>query len=231
VPQIANVEPHRIPTGARAGRKRQAIVDAARRLLLTEGFDVSMDAVAAEAGVSKVTVYNHFGTKQALFMGVVEAELDRALCEPVRLVTSKLAASEHLRDDLIAACRTWVAGLAAPEMLMLRNLVAGEMLRFPELGEAWHAHGPQRFHPVIAEALRRLTEAGQLAIDDVELAVLQLSGLVVSPNLVYGAYGRPLSKRLTERLVEAGVDMFLSFYQHQEPAEDGTAATNMRKTT
>ena len=44
--------------------------------------------------------------------------------------------------------------------------------------------------------------------------MLQLSGLVVSPNLVYGAYGQPLSKRLTQRLVEAGVDMFLSFYQH-----------------
>ena len=48
-------------------------MDAARRLLLAEGFDVSMDAVATEAGVSKVTVYNHFGTKQALFTGVVEA--------------------------------------------------------------------------------------------------------------------------------------------------------------
>ena len=38
------------PTGARAARKRQAVVRAARDLFLREGFGVGMDAIAAEAG-------------------------------------------------------------------------------------------------------------------------------------------------------------------------------------
>lgn len=51
-----------------------------------------------------------------------------------------------------------------------------------------------------------------LDIPDVELAVLQLSGLVLSPNLVYGAYGRTPGKKLADRLIVAGVDMFLGYY-------------------
>ncbi len=45
-----------------------------------------------------------------------------------------------------------------------------------------------------------------------ELAVLQLSGLVLSPHLVYGAYGTALDEDLAERLIQGGVDMFLHHY-------------------
>jgi hypothetical protein len=60
-----------------------------------------------------------------------------------------------------------------------------------------------------------LVERRQLTIDDVDLAVLQLSGLVVSPNLVYGAYGSPLGGELADRLITAGVDMFLDHYRYR----------------
>src|ERR1700761_6150082 len=58
----------RIPSGDRADRKRQAIVSAARKAFVRDGFEAGMDLIAAEAGVSKVTVYNHFGSKEALFL-------------------------------------------------------------------------------------------------------------------------------------------------------------------
>jgi TetR/AcrR family transcriptional repressor of mexJK operon len=206
---------NRAPSGPRADQKRSAIIEAARSSFLAEGFDASMDTVAARADVSKVTVYNHFGSKQALFIAVITGELDRALDEPARLVESHLAASTHVRDDLVDACRAWTAGIASPQMIALRNLVAGELRRFPELGAAWQERGPQRFHPVIASALRRLVKRKQLTIGDVDLAVLQLSGLVVSPNLVYGAYGKPLTRALTDRLITSGVDMFVDHYRYR----------------
>lgn len=203
------------PSGPRAQAKQRAIIEAARASFLAEGFDASMDTIAAAADVSKVTVYNHFGSKEALFIAVVGGELDRALDEPARLVASRLAASTHLYDDMIHACRVWVGGIGTPQMIALRNLVAGESRRFPELGAAWQERGPQRFHPVIAAALRRLVERRQLSIDNVDLAVLQLSGLVVSPSLVYGAYGSPPSRELVDQLVTAGVDMFLDHYRYR----------------
>jgi TetR/AcrR family transcriptional repressor of mexJK operon len=199
----------------RGGALHKRILEAARETFLGEGFDASMDAVAASAGTTKATVYKHFGNKEALFVSVVEAALDRALDEPVRLVSSRLGHSAHLRKDLVDACRAWVDGLAAPDMIRLRNLVAGELRRFPELGAAWRERGPGRFHPVIADALRHLVEQRQLSISDVDLAVLQLSGLVISPHLVYGAYGDPVDGVTREQLISCGVDMFIDHYRYR----------------
>ncbi|MEU3342575.1 TetR/AcrR family transcriptional regulator [Streptomyces sp. NPDC006668] len=216
----------RVPSGPRADRKRQAIIQAARETFLTEGFDASMDRVAAVAGVSKVTVYNHFDSKEILFIAVITRELDRALEEAERLVESRLVTSVDVKADLIQACRAWAAGVCAPETIALRNLVAGEMRRFPELGETWQERGPQRFHRVIAAALDQLNEMRLLSIPDVDLAVLQLSGLVVSPSQVYGAYGSPPDPELTDRLIVSGVDMFLQFYRYGDrelsEAEEGS---------
>jgi TetR/AcrR family transcriptional regulator, mexJK operon transcriptional repressor len=212
---VAKAEGSRQPRG-RALRER--ILEAARVTFLTEGFEVSMDAVAASAGTTKATVYKHFGNKEALFIAVIRSELDRALDEPARLVASRLARSSDLRECLVSACRAWVAGIAATDMISLRNLVVGEARRFPELGEAWRERGPQRFHPVIAEALGHLTEQRRLSIHDIDLAVLQLSGLVVSPNLIYGAYGDPVDAETRDRLITSGVDMFVNQYQYRANA-------------
>lgn len=209
---VAKADGPRQPRG-RALRER--ILEAARVTFLAEGFEVSMDAVAASAGTTKATVYKHFGNKEALFIAVIRSELDRALDEPARLVASRLARSSDLRECLVSACRAWVAGIAATDMISLRNLVVGEARRFPELGEAWRERGPQRFHPVIAEALGQLTAQRRLSIHDIDLAVLQLSGLVVSPNLIYGAYGDPVDAETRDRLITSGVDMFVNQYRYR----------------
>jgi AcrR family transcriptional regulator len=54
--------------------KRQAIIDAAQRVFLAQGFaGSSVDAIAGAAGASKQTICNHFGDKEALFRAVVRA--------------------------------------------------------------------------------------------------------------------------------------------------------------
>ncbi|MCU1682579.1 MAG: transcriptional regulator [Amycolatopsis sp.] len=185
----------------------------ALEVFLAEGFDVSVDRIAAVAEVSKVTVYNHFGCKEDLFRAVIDSQLDEALESAESLVEYHLAITVEVRTDLLAICRAWVAGLAGPEMIALRNLVAGESRRFPELGDAWWERGPARLHTMIADALRKLVDRGLLEIPDVDLGVLQLSGLVLSPHQVYGSYGHTIDDTLSARLTESGVDMFLSHYR------------------
>lgn len=52
--------------------KRAAILDAAMALFPSRGYDgVSMDAIAQQAGVSKLTLYSHFADKEALFGAAV----------------------------------------------------------------------------------------------------------------------------------------------------------------
>ncbi|OEJ59942.1 transcriptional regulator [Streptomyces agglomeratus] len=201
------------PSGPRAALKRQAIVRAAREAFLREGFGVGMDAIAAGAGVSKVTVYNHFGSKEALFTAVITEALDEPLGTASAAALEDLAEAEDLRTALVDAARTWVNALRTnQDVIALRNLVAAELHRFPELGKAWQGHGPEGHHPAVAGALRSLAEEGRLVIPDLETAIIQLYALLVFPHVVFGAYGTTIDDSLTERLITGGVDMFLSHY-------------------
>lgn len=208
------------PSGPRAEAKRQAIVRAARRLFLRDGFGVGMDAIAAEAGVSKVTVYNHFGSKEALFTAVITSALDEPLGHASSAALEGLAQADDLRTALIDAARAWVHAVRTNEdVIALRNLVAAEQHRFPELGRAWRGHGPEGHHPAVAGALRALADQGRLVIPDLEAAIIQLYALLVFPHMVFSTYGTRIDDDLTGRLVSSGVDMFLAYYGPQEPAD------------
>ncbi|MCZ2523600.1 TetR/AcrR family transcriptional regulator [Streptomyces sp. HB2AG] len=212
-------EPQRRPSGPRAERKRQAIVRAARTLFLREGFGVGMDAIAAEAGVSKVTVYNHFGSKESLFTAVVAGALDEPLARDAgSAALARLAEAEDLRAALTDLARTWVHTVRTDhEVAALRTLVAAELHRFPGLGDAWRDHGPAGHHAAVAEALRALVDRGRLDIPDLETAIIQLYALLVHPHMVFGQYGTTIDDDLTDRLVTSGVDMFLGHYGADRP--------------
>ncbi|MBT2394823.1 TetR/AcrR family transcriptional regulator [Streptomyces sp. ISL-100] len=218
-----SLDSKRSPSGPRAALKRQAIVRAAREAFLREGFGVGMDAIAAGAGVSKVTVYNHFGSKEALFTAVITEALDEPLGSASAAALEGLAEAEDLRAALIDAARAWVNAVRTnQDVIALRNLVAAELHRFPELGKAWKGHGPEGHHPAVAGALRSLAEQGRLVIVDVEVAIIQLYSLLVFPHIVFSAYGTDIDDGLTERLITGGVDMFLS---HYGPKGSGSTAS------
>ncbi|MCL2729095.1 MAG: TetR/AcrR family transcriptional regulator [Actinomycetia bacterium] len=201
------------PSGPRAERKRQAILAAARALFLRDGFDASVDQIAAEAGVSKVTVYNHFGTKQALFVEIVKAGLDAPLGDTLLGAVDRLGDGGDLRSAMTEAARAWVREIRSdPDVLALRTLMAREAHRVPELEQAWRRGGPSLHHPAARDALAKLTASGRLAIPDPEVAILQLYSLLVFPHLVFHAYGTGVDDALADRLITSGVDMFLSYY-------------------
>jgi TetR/AcrR family transcriptional regulator, mexJK operon transcriptional repressor len=215
----------RVPSGERAERKRAAIMRSARETFLREGFDASVDDIAAHAGVSKVTVYNHFGNKETLFNAVVAEALDQALSGTLAEAQSHLdATTDDIRATLIVTAQCWVRGVTDASVIALRNLVSGQLHRFPELGTAWRELGPARFFPLLATVLDRLTERGQLAIPDMEVAVIQLYGLTLYPHLVYNSYGATLDEGLTDRLITTGVDMFLTYYHPPGPAVSAGAS-------
>ncbi|MGD1218839.1 TetR/AcrR family transcriptional regulator [Streptomyces krungchingensis] len=201
------------PSGRRAEMKRQAIVRAARSLFLRDGFGVGMDTIAAQAGVSKVTVYNHFGSKEALFTEVITDALDEPLAGESAAALEGLTQAEDLRTALVDAARTWVHAVRTnDEVTALRQLVAAEVHRFPELGEAWRHRGAESHHPAVAGALQGLAEQGRLEIPDLPVAIIQFYGLLVFPHMVFSSYGTHIDEDLTDRLISDGVAMFLDHY-------------------
>ncbi len=96
----------------RSAATREALIAAARRLFAAQGFaDVSTDAIAAEAGVTRGALYHQFADKIALFDAVldaVEAEIAARLAEESAAVSDPV---EGMRQ----AVRAWLEICVEPE--------------------------------------------------------------------------------------------------------------------
>jgi TetR/AcrR family transcriptional repressor of mexJK operon len=199
----------------RSARKHQAILDAATRLFLRDGFrGTTMDAIAAEAGVSKQTVYKHFADKRQLFSEIVLGTVD-ASGNPVEEAAAALDPSEDLEADLRELARGQLDGVLDPRLLALRRLVIGEVGRFPELGRAFYERGFGRAAASLSRAFAELAEGGAMVIDDPDLAAAQFNWLILSAPvnraMLLGDEGIPSAGEL-DRHVAAGVRTFLDAY-------------------
>ena len=195
--------------------KRQAIIDAAQRVFLAQGFaGSSVDAIAAAAGVSKQTIYNHFGDKEELFRAVVRAvQSDFASDFRETGLQERLAASDDLGGDLRELGRQWVAVALQEDVAALRRLVIAEQDRHPWLFDEW-----QQPRPALERALRgavsKQAERGALDVADVGLAVDQLLLVVITEALTRAAYGRrALTEAEAGKIVDNGVEMWLRCYR------------------
>jgi TetR/AcrR family transcriptional repressor of mexJK operon len=163
-------------TGRGRGRprdleKRQAILEVAARLFVERGIAATtMELVAAEASVSKMTVYAHFPDKPALLKAAFERNLG-ALRLPELVGKPDLEAS---REALIAFGATLVAFLTRPEIVRGGGLMAAASNEHPDLAATFYAAGPAAMLAKVAGFLSSLNERKLIAVDDPELAAEQL---------------------------------------------------------
>jgi len=204
------------PGGRPSGRpgKRRAIIDAARHVFLRNGFtDTSVDAIAAEAGVSKQTIYNHFGDKKSLFTAVIETAQRDATQESETRFAKEFKESGDLDRDLRAAARLWVELLVAADINALRRVILAEQVRHPELAAEW-ARPRSGFEGALAERIEQQVRQGVLDVPDIALAAHQLVVLTAQEAAQQsGLGGRVLSPAEIGKIVDDGVDMWLRCYR------------------
>ena len=167
----------------RITRSRALIMAAAARVFLQRGFPgTSVDDIAAEAGVSKRTVYNVFDDKEQLFRAIIGEAIATA-----ERFSHDFAATTAEADDVEAALTTLARELAASvlsgRVVPLRRLLIGEASRFPEFADEYYERAPGRVMAAVATALRTLDERGLLRIDDAELAAEHFAFLAIGPSL------------------------------------------------
>ena len=191
--------------------KRAAILDAAKRLFVEQGYDgVSMDQIAAAAGVSKLTVYSHFGDKDALFSAAARAYCEQRL--PAELFHPN--PDVPLRERLFEIAQAFYAMASSPEAVSgHRILCTPQMTDSPVPAMFWEA-GPKRVQAEFSELLQRRVDAGELDIDDVALASSQFFTLLkgeLHARLVMGC-GTTGCGEGARAHIAASVDMFLRAY-------------------
>ncbi|RDZ26191.1 TetR/AcrR family transcriptional regulator [Lysobacter silvisoli] len=193
--------------------KRAAILEAATRMFIRLGYDAtSMDQIAAEAGVSKLTVYSHFGDKEALFLAAVKAHCERFL--PTLLFEP--SPETPLRERLLAIAEAFWTMLSSPEAVQGHRMLCSPQLAGTPLAQMFWEVGPQRTHDDFAALLRRRVQAGELAIEDVDRAAGQFFALLEGEpyeRLVYGC--GETSPEEARAHTTSSVDLFLRAYASQ----------------
>jgi TetR/AcrR family transcriptional regulator, mexJK operon transcriptional repressor len=193
-------------------RKRAAIARAALTLFASDGYErTSVDAIAAEAGVSKRTVYSHYGDKENLFLSVVRETYD-AMMARIAEIVEKTAWDRDLSAALTSCVSDVTRSIVrAPERSTLVRLLVTEAPYFPALIDMLHT---KEIAPLLAAPLGKLTAAGRLSAPDPRQAAEQLSALTfgqVSARSLMGTV--PLTEDETARLLSGGVQVFLRAYQ------------------
>jgi len=187
------------------------ILAAARELFLAEGYGgVNLDRVAAAAGVSRQTVYNRFGSKEAVLRATLERHWARLGTEELGAVgPADVADPRPFLRRLATALIDLVEGT---EQIAMIRLVIAESRRLPWIAEEFHRAGKEPLLRAIADRLARLTDRGALACPDPVLAAHQFLGLlqeyVIWPRVMgVEAFAGP--RPPLDRIVDETVGTFL----------------------
>jgi AcrR family transcriptional regulator len=189
-------ETTRRPGRPRSERARQAILRAAADLLLDEGTaQVSMDAVAERAGVSKATIYRWWPSKERL---ALDALLQWAATGSAPRDTGTL------RGDLLALVRPWVREVRRRPFARVIAALITEATSDPAFAEDYRRHFVEQRRAPMRAAFERAIARGEVSGDlDVEVAL----------DLIYGPiYHRLLHGhvQLTDRFATSVIDLALA---------------------
>ena len=198
--------------------KRCAIISAATAVFVRDGYmGASIDAIAEEAGVSRQTIYNQIGDKEKLFAEVVRGINEQSSAMLVETLATFPERCGDLAQDLVEfAIRLTRNCLCDANARALRKLIENEGTRYPELFEAWKDYGPGKNWPAISARFARLARAGDIEIDDPDLAARQFMALI-GADLPNGP-GERASEEQLQSAARNGVRTFLRAYGKRDAA-------------
>ena len=188
--------------------KRAAVLEAAQELFSELGFDgVSMDQIAQTAGVSKLTVYSHFGDKDGLLSAVVHAHCEREM--PMELFEPSPDVPMEAR--LLDIARAFFAMVSCPKAIAGHRMLCAPHAMTPNLARVFWEAGPARIQGGLAALLRRRVEAGELVVEDPDMAASHFFALLKGEPHARLMIGFPTQQDelTTERHLASVVDLFL----------------------
>ncbi len=191
-------------------RKREAIVRAAVEEFRSAGYEAtSMDRIAAAAGVSKRTVYNHFPSKEELFGHILEELWESSMAA----VVLPYRADQPLDVQLLQLLGQKLDLLGDANFIDLARVAMAEIIHSPERAQAIVCRMGEKEGGVSAWIHAAIAD-GRLREVDPEFADHQLQGLVKGfafwPQVTMGQ--PPLGPVERRKVAESAVAMFLGFY-------------------
>ncbi|MDD1005820.1 TetR/AcrR family transcriptional regulator [Pseudomonas sp. TNT2022 ID642] len=192
-------------------RKREAIIQAAIAEFRAHGFEItSMDKIAATAGVSKRTVYNHFPSKEELFAEILNQLWARISAEQSVVYNRDQPLREQLRQMLQAKVQL----MADENFLTLARVAIAATIHSPERAQNMIERMGER-EEGLTVWIRAAQADGRLKPVDPEFAAHQVQGLLKTfgfwPQMSMGRAALDVDMQTT--VAESALEMFLARYQ------------------
>jgi AcrR family transcriptional regulator len=198
-----------IPRGA---RRRGEIAWAAEQVFLQYGFaDTTMKMVALAAGASKETLYRHFGSKEDLFLEIVNNRNN----EVRQTLDAELESDRPIPIILRSVGISLLECMCSPTVVALARIIVNETPRYPALGDAFYAMAPGR---TLQKLTRYLTDAkarGEFVGDAPGLAAEIYTGSVVGkfvPLMLFTPHSFAIDRAQIEAHVDEVVRTFSKSY-------------------
>jgi AcrR family transcriptional regulator len=198
-------------TLVRKGRKFDQVLAGAREVFMADGYEgASVDDIARAAGVSKATLYSYFPDKRLLFIEVATTECRHLAARTLELVE----AGAGPRVALTTAAGQIVPFLLSEFVQQVFRICLAESDRFPELGRAFYAAGPENGRQRLEEYMACAVRRGELNIDDVTLAAEQFTELCKARLWTQAIFGirRRFDQWEIDQVVSEAVETFLARY-------------------
>ncbi len=181
----------------------QRLLEAACEAFREEGYQVSIDRIAARAKVARQTVYNHFPSKEALFAEVVQQSIASLLVV--------LDGDGDVRTTLMAFGDLYRNKLLCPEGIAIFRTMTAEAPRFPKLAQQFFRQGPAQTRKRLAQYLKRAMQEGRLREADPDFAAEMLTAMLVDLDRLRGLLNLETELKRpgkTEQVVDAFLRAF-----------------------
>lgn len=194
---------------SKSSEKNRQILNAAIELFVEGGYhSTSMDMIAANAGVSKQTVYSHFSSKQDLFRSAVKSKRSDYLTHSLLLDPAA-----PLHDSLMEFALALLGLLLSEDVVRTRRVCEAEAESHPEVAAAYFAEGPEHVTGLLSDYLAHQHKTGKLHIGTPRYAAIQLLHMVTGEAQLKALLNQPgWNKREIKTYVNSCIEMFLRAY-------------------
>ena len=189
--------------------KSEAILDAAVEVIGERGLAAPMSAIARHAGVSKQTVYNHYGSKAELMRALMQRRVESitaSLREPGAVDNPTEALEAYARSVLETVITT-----KRYSMMRVIILGSGEM---PDIAQEVFEAGPLNARLQLAAFLETETRLGRMKVEDFDQAAEFFSGMVMGHSQLRSLLRLPSDKTQEQfgRLAREAAERFMRAY-------------------
>ena len=186
--------------------KINSIIETARTLFAQNGFArTTLDAIAEMSGVTKMTIYSHFKSKEELFGATITNRIKKEFAFDIETLDPR-----NPSDGLMKIASRFILLIRKEEVLGTYRTMFSSALTHPKLCLEFFEKGPLEVHQQVAKYLQQCSKEGSLKITNIDISTSQFLSLFLGLDHIRCMLGlKKPTKKDDEQLILKNVDFFI----------------------